>query len=87
MMTTKTPDTVNERAFAFLDVGYRPPKPRTRGITEIRGPYYTAIGPPVSARLAGDDGRARRCAEVRRRVVHADARAGAAGDPRRLTRA
>jgi phosphosulfolactate synthase (CoM biosynthesis protein A) len=33
-----------ERAFAFLPVNERPAKPRTRGITEIRGPYYTPMG-------------------------------------------
>ena len=43
-MTTETL-TSDELAFAFLHASYRPPKPRTRGITEIRGPYYTAMGP------------------------------------------
>jgi phosphosulfolactate synthase (CoM biosynthesis protein A) len=33
------------RAFSFLRVNARPSKPRTRGITEIRGPYYTPMGP------------------------------------------
>jgi phosphosulfolactate synthase (CoM biosynthesis protein A) len=33
-----------ERAFAFLRLNERPPKPRTRGVTEIRGPYYTPVG-------------------------------------------
>ena len=33
-----------ERAFNFLKVNDRPPKPRTRGVTEIRGPYYTPMG-------------------------------------------
>src|SRR5438477_8810700 len=37
--------SANERAFAFLRVNERQPKPRTRGITEIRGPYYTPLGP------------------------------------------
>jgi phosphosulfolactate synthase (CoM biosynthesis protein A) len=32
------------RAFPFLRVNERPAKPRTRGITEIRGPYYTPMG-------------------------------------------
>src|SRR5512136_2235027 len=32
------------RAFEFLRVNDRPPKPRTRGVTEIRGPYYTPMG-------------------------------------------
>jgi phosphosulfolactate synthase (CoM biosynthesis protein A) len=30
-----------KRAFSFLKMNDRPPKPRTRGVTEIRGPYYT----------------------------------------------
>ncbi len=34
----------NERAFSFIRVNERPPKPRQRGITEIRGPYYTPMG-------------------------------------------
>jgi phosphosulfolactate synthase (CoM biosynthesis protein A) len=33
-----------ERAFAFLRVNQRPGKPRSRGVTEIRGPYYTPLG-------------------------------------------
>ena len=37
------PET-EERAFAFLRLNERPPKPRTRGVTEIRGPYYTPVG-------------------------------------------
>ena len=32
------------RAFPFLRVNDRPTKPRERGITEIRGPYYTPMG-------------------------------------------
>src|SRR6266446_8228024 len=35
---------IDERAFAFLRVNQRPGKPRTRGVTEIRGPYYTPMG-------------------------------------------
>lgn len=34
----------SERAFAFLKVNERQPKPRTKGVTEIRGPYYTPMG-------------------------------------------
>lgn len=34
----------NERAFSFLPVNARETKPRTRGITEIRGPYYSPVG-------------------------------------------
>ena len=33
-----------ERAFSFLTLNHRPSKPRTRGLTEIRGPYYTPMG-------------------------------------------
>ncbi|MBI1892912.1 MAG: phosphosulfolactate synthase, partial [Candidatus Rokubacteria bacterium] len=39
----KHPETP-ERAFAFLRSNARPPKPRRRGVTEIRGPYYTPMG-------------------------------------------
>lgn len=34
----------NDRAFSFLRVNQRQSKPRSRGITEIRGPYYTPVG-------------------------------------------
>jgi phosphosulfolactate synthase (CoM biosynthesis protein A) len=34
----------NQRACAFLRVNQRPAKPRTTGITEIRGPYYSPLG-------------------------------------------
>src|SRR5688572_23732605 len=34
----------DERAMSFLRLNPRPPKPRTRGITEIRGPYYSSYG-------------------------------------------
>lgn len=33
-----------DKGFAFLKVNERPQKPRTRGMTEIRGPYYTPMG-------------------------------------------
>lgn len=33
-----------ERAFGFLRMNERQKKPRTQGITEIRGPYYTPMG-------------------------------------------
>jgi phosphosulfolactate synthase (CoM biosynthesis protein A) len=35
---------MSERAFSFLRLNDRQPKPRTRGVTEIRGPYYTPMG-------------------------------------------
>src|SRR5690349_14319864 len=34
----------DDRAFAFLRVNRREGKPRSRGLTEIRGPYYTPMG-------------------------------------------
>lgn len=37
-------DNLEERAFAFLRVNERETKPRSRGVTEIRGPYYTPMG-------------------------------------------
>jgi len=33
-----------ERAFSFIRLNQRQAKPRTRGVTEIRGPYYTPMG-------------------------------------------
>jgi phosphosulfolactate synthase (CoM biosynthesis protein A) len=33
-----------DRAFSFLKVNDRATKPRYRGVTEIRGPYYTPMG-------------------------------------------
>src|SRR5438132_3203082 len=36
--------TTDERAFAFVRVNQRSAKPRLRGVTEIRGPYYTPMG-------------------------------------------
>jgi phosphosulfolactate synthase (CoM biosynthesis protein A) len=35
---------MNERAVAFIQTNERENKPRMRGLTEIRGPYYTPIG-------------------------------------------
>src|SRR2546421_5961086 len=34
-----------ERTLPFLHLNPRPPKPRRTGMTEIRGPYYTPVGP------------------------------------------
>jgi phosphosulfolactate synthase (CoM biosynthesis protein A) len=34
-----------ERSFSFLRVNQRECKPRKRGLTEIRGPYYSVVGP------------------------------------------
>jgi len=33
-----------ERSFSFLQINEREPKPRKRGLTEIRGPYYSLVG-------------------------------------------
>jgi phosphosulfolactate synthase (CoM biosynthesis protein A) len=35
---------MSERAFASIPLNARSGKPRSRGITEIRGPYYTVMG-------------------------------------------
>lgn len=32
------------KAFSFIRMNERPGKPRTKGVTEIRGPYYTVMG-------------------------------------------
>ena len=34
----------DERAFSFVRLNQREGKPRTHGLTEIRGPYYTPMG-------------------------------------------
>jgi phosphosulfolactate synthase (CoM biosynthesis protein A) len=39
-----TPTHNSERAFSFLPINKRESKPRSRGVTEIRGPYYTPMG-------------------------------------------
>lgn len=33
----------HDRAFDFLRINERPAKPRSCGVTEIRGPYYTPL--------------------------------------------
>jgi phosphosulfolactate synthase (CoM biosynthesis protein A) len=38
-------DPGDERALSFLRLNQRQSKPRTRGVTEMRGPYYTPAGP------------------------------------------
>jgi phosphosulfolactate synthase (CoM biosynthesis protein A) len=39
-----TENKAADRGFAFLKMNRPEAKPRTRGITEIRGPYYTPMG-------------------------------------------
>lgn len=34
----------DDKAFGFIRHNPRPPKPRKVGVTEIRGPYYSAMG-------------------------------------------
>lgn len=36
--------SISNRAFSFLELNARMAKPRRRGVTEIRGPYYTPMG-------------------------------------------
>jgi phosphosulfolactate synthase (CoM biosynthesis protein A) len=36
--------TSDDRAFSFVPLTTRSAKPRARGVTEIRGPYYTPLG-------------------------------------------
>lgn len=36
-------NTLEERAFSFIGRNRRADKPRRRGMTEIRGPYYAAM--------------------------------------------
>jgi phosphosulfolactate synthase (CoM biosynthesis protein A) len=40
----KSPVEDSGRAFQFLRLNSREPKPRTCGVTEVRGPYYTNVG-------------------------------------------
>jgi phosphosulfolactate synthase (CoM biosynthesis protein A) len=35
---------MDQRAFSFLPLNQRQSKPRNRGLTEIRGPYYSPMG-------------------------------------------
>src|SRR6266516_2579730 len=36
---------MSDRGFTFIHMNQREEKPRSRGITEIRGPYYAPMGP------------------------------------------
>lgn len=36
---------MTERAFSFIPLNARQTKPRSLGLTEIRGPYYSVVGP------------------------------------------
>src|SRR5438094_283380 len=43
-MKTKLKSRLPERSFPFLRINEREGKPRKRGLTEIRGPYYSIVG-------------------------------------------
>src|SRR5438045_8611095 len=43
-MRRKSKQKQPERSFPFLQINQREPKPRKRGLTEIRGPYYSVVG-------------------------------------------
>jgi len=43
-MAVHMQDQTEEKAFVFLKSNEREPKPRKRGVTEIRGPYYSPLG-------------------------------------------
>src|SRR5881227_985073 len=43
-MAMKRKSERTERSFPFLQVNQREAKPRNRGLTEIRGPYYSVVG-------------------------------------------
>jgi len=40
----KTKSKQRQRSFPFLRINERENKPRKRGLTEIRGPYYSVVG-------------------------------------------
>jgi len=42
-MANRTQSRIEEEAFAFLRLNERDPKPRTQGITEIRGPHHSPL--------------------------------------------
>src|SRR6266436_7021605 len=44
-MAMKRKSKQPERSFSFLHVNQREAKPRNRGLTEIRGSYYSVVGP------------------------------------------
>lgn len=39
-----TQSSVGQRPFSYIRMNERQAKPRTRGVTEIRGPYYSVMG-------------------------------------------
>src|SRR5437879_9809195 len=43
-MAIKRRSKQSKRSFPFLEINQRESKPRKRGLTEIRGPYYSIVG-------------------------------------------
>src|SRR5438876_7261507 len=43
-MKAKPKSRKDKRSFPFLRINERESKPRKRGLTEIRGPYYSVVG-------------------------------------------
>src|SRR5215211_2533399 len=37
-------DKASDKYWTFLKTNHRPPKPRSKGLTEVRGTYYTVVG-------------------------------------------
>lgn len=50
-------DHHDTRAFSFIEINKRDAKPRQVGVTEIRGPYYTPMGPNYLEDVLGTMGR------------------------------
>ena len=44
MVKSQAEGQTDRKAFEFLKMNDRPRKPRDKGVTEIRGPYYTPMG-------------------------------------------
>jgi phosphosulfolactate synthase (CoM biosynthesis protein A) len=67
--TTEARTETEQRAFAFLRLNERPPKPRKRGVTEIRGPYYTPVDAGAHMLMIESEGITEQVREWRTDVV------------------
>src|SRR5438477_3829440 len=74
----------DERSFPFLRLNELESKPRKRGLTEIRGPYYSAYGRRHLEDLFETMSPLRRFAEIRRRILRPHAGESGARDCRAL---
>jgi phosphosulfolactate synthase (CoM biosynthesis protein A) len=74
-----------ERSFPFLRVNERESKPRKRGLTEIRGPYYSVVGRRYLEDLFETMGGVRRFTKIRWRLIRANAGASSARYHRTLS--